>query len=148
MIPAFNEHGCLPEGIYDCTMEEAAQRFGVFQSSDRRPQLWDQFTEFIREAESCRLIEAVLLNGSFVTAENDPNDIDLVVVVSSDHDFSAEFQPSEYNVLSKRQVHRRFGFDLLVARSESEEYRRYLEFFKQVRLEPGRKKGILRIWLR
>jgi Family of unknown function (DUF6932) len=133
MIPAFNEHGCLPEGIYDCTMEEAAQRFGVFQSSDRRPQLWDQFTEFIREAESCRLIEAVLLNGSFVTAENEPNDIDLLVVVCSDHDFSAEFQPSEYNVLSKRQVYRRFGFDLLVARSESEEYRRYLEFFKQVR---------------
>jgi hypothetical protein len=148
MIPAFNEHGCLPEGIYDCTMEEAAQRFGVFQSSDRRPQLWDQFTEFIREAESCRLIEAVLVNGSFVTAENEPNDIDLLVVVCSDHDFSAEFQPSEYNVLSKRQVYRRFGFDLLVARSESEEYRRYLEFFKQVRLEPGRKKGILRIWLR
>jgi hypothetical protein len=148
MIPAFNEHGCLPEGIYDCTMDEAAQRFGVFQSSDRRPQLWDKFIEFMREAESGGLIDAVLLNGSFVTAENEPNDIDFVVVVSSDHDFSAEFQPSEYNVLSKRQVHRRFGFDLLVARSESEEYRRYLEFFQQVRLEPGRKKGILRIWLR
>ena len=148
MIPAFNEHGCLPEGIYDCTMDEAAQRFGVFQSGDRRPQLWDKVIEFMREAESCGLIDAVLLNGSFVTAENEPNDIDFVVVVSSDHDFSAEFQPSEYNVLSKRQVHRRFGFDLLVARSESEEYRRYLEFFQQVRLEPGRKKGILRIWLR
>ncbi len=148
MIPAFNDYGCLPEGIYECTMEEAAQRFGVFQVSDRRPHLWDKFIAFMREAESCGLIDAVLLNGSFVTAENEPNDIDLVVVVSSDHDFSAEFLPSEYNVLSKRQVHRRFGFDLLVARSESEEYRRYLEFFQQVRLEPGRKKGILRIWLR
>lgn len=148
MIPPLNEYGCLPEGIYDCTMEEVAQRFGVFQSSDRRPQLWDKFSEFMREAESCGLIDAVLLNGSFVTAENEPNDIDLVVVVSSRHDLSAEFQPSEYNVLSKRQVHRRLGFDLLVARSESEEYRRYLEFFQQVRLEPGRKKGILRIWLR
>lgn len=129
MIPAFNEHGCLPEGIHDCTMEETAQRFGVFQSSDRRPQLWDKFIEFMREAESCGLIDAVLLNGSFVTAENEPNDIDLVVVVSLDHDFSAEFQPNEYNLLSKREVHRRFGFDLLVARSESEEYRRSLEFF-------------------
>jgi predicted nucleotidyltransferase len=148
MIPAFDDYGCLPEGIYDCTMVEAAQRFGVFQTSDRRPQLWDKFIEFMREAKSCGLIDAVLLNGSFVTGENEPNDIDLVVVVSSDHDFSAEFQPGEYNVLSKRQVHRRFGFDLLVARSESEEYRRYLEFFQQVRLEPGRKKGIVRIWLR
>jgi hypothetical protein len=115
MIPAFNEHGCLPEGIHDCTMEETAQRFGVFQSSDRRPQLWDKFIEFMREAESCGLIDAVLLNGSFVTAENEPNDIDLVVLVSLDHDFSAEFQPNEYNLLSKREVHRRFGFDLLVA---------------------------------
>ena len=43
MIPAFIDYGYLPEGIYDCTMEEAAQRFGVFQSSDRRPQLWDKF---------------------------------------------------------------------------------------------------------
>ena len=74
------EEALIQEGwktlIYDCTMEEAAQRFGVFLSSDRRPQLWDQFTECIREAESCRLIEAVLLNGSFVTAKNEPNDID------------------------------------------------------------------------
>jgi hypothetical protein len=148
MIPEFNDYGCLPEGIYNCTMEEAAQRFGVFQSSDRRPRLWDKFIAFMREAKACGLIDAILLNGSFVTAEDEPNDIDLVVVVSSRHNFSAGFQPSEYNVLSKRQVHRRFGFDLLVARSESEEYRRYLEFFQQVRLEPGRKKGILRIWLR
>jgi hypothetical protein len=112
MIPEFNDYGCLPEGIYDCTMEEAAQRFGVFQSSDRRPRLWDKFIAFMREAKACGLIDAILLNGSFVTAEDEPNDIDLVVVVSSRHNFSAGFQPSEYNVLSKRQVHRRFGFDL------------------------------------
>jgi hypothetical protein len=148
MIPLLNEQGCLPEGIHDCTIDEAAQRFGVFQRSGRRPQLWDKFTEFMQEAKSCGLIDAILLNGSFVTAESEPNDIDLVVVVSSHHDFSAEFQPSEYNVLSKRRVHRRFGIDLLVARADSEEYRRYVGFFQQVRLEPGRKKGILRIWQR
>ena len=50
MIPAFNDYGCLPEGIYDCTMDEAAQRFGVFQRSVRRPQLWDKFIAFMREA--------------------------------------------------------------------------------------------------
>lgn len=90
----------------------------------------------------------MLVDGSFVTAKADPNDIDLVLVVSADHDLSADFQPNEYNVLSKRRVNRRFGFDLLVARAESEEYHRYAAFFQQVRLEPGRKKGILKIWLR
>lgn len=148
MIPPFNEYGCLPEGIYDCTIEEAAERFSSFQSGSQRQQLWDKFNEFIREAKACRLVDAMLVDGSFVTTKADPNDIDLVLVVSANHDFSADLQPSEYNVLSKRRVNRRFGFDLLVARVDSEEYRRYGGFFQQVRLEPGRKKGILRIWLR
>ena len=147
MIPPFDHNGCLPEGIYDCAVEEVSKRFGSFQSSDWRARLWAKFTEFLREAKACGLIEAVLLDGSFVTAKPDPNDIDLILIVPGNHDFSADFQPSEYNVLSKRQVSRRFGFDLLVARAESEEYRRYVEFFQQVRLEPGRKKGILRITL-
>jgi hypothetical protein len=147
VIPLFNEHGWLPDGIHDCTLDEAAARFGGFQSSDRRPLLWTRFSEFAREAKACGLVEAVLVDGSFVTAEPSPNDIDLVLIVSAHHDLAADFQPSEYNVLSKRRVNRRFGFDLLVARADSEEYRRYVGFFQQVRLEPGRKKGILRIWL-
>jgi hypothetical protein len=88
-----------------------------------------------------------VLDGSFVTAAPLPNDIDLLLVVSANHDFSVDFHPSEYNVLSKRRVHQRFSFDLLVARAGSEEYHRYVEFYQQVRLEPGRKKGIVKIWL-
>lgn len=129
-------------------IDEAQTRFGMFQRSARRSQLWGKFVEFVREAKACSFVEAVLLDGSFVTAQSDPNDIDLLLVVSRDHDFSGEFQPTEYNIVSKRRVHRRFGFDILVARADSDEYRRYVDFFQQVRLEPGRKKGILRIWLR
>jgi len=39
-IPPFNEHGWLPDGIHDCTLEEVAERCGTFQSSDRRPELY------------------------------------------------------------------------------------------------------------
>jgi len=92
-------------------------------------------------------LEAVLVDGSFVTAKPEPNDIDLILVVPAGHDFSVDLRPIEYNVLSQRRVRRRFGLDLLVARTDSEEYRRYVEFFQQVRLEPGGKKGILRIRL-
>jgi hypothetical protein len=126
----------------------AAERFGSFQSSDRRPQLWARFVTFMREVAACDFVEGVLVDGSFVTAVAEPNDIDLVLVLSVDHDFSADFRSSEYNVLSRRRVNRRFGFDVLVARADSEAYRRYLGFFQQVRLEPDRKKGILKIWLR
>ena len=92
-------------------------------------------------------MRSVLLDGSFVTAKPAPRDVDLIVVVSGDHDFSAELTAAEYNVVSKRSVFRRYGFDLLVAREDSEEYRRYLSFFQQVRLEPHLRKGILRLVL-
>ena len=109
--------------------------------------MWRNLTEFVREVRTCALVRGVLLDGSFVTKKPDPADIDLILVVPGDHDFSAELTPAEYNVVSKRSVFRRYGFDLLVAREGSEEYRRYLAFFQQVRLEPQLRKGILRLVL-
>ncbi len=73
-IPPFNEHGWLPDGIHDCTMDEAGVRFGGFQRSDRRPQLWARFVRFVREDKARGVAEAVLANGSIVTAKPDPND--------------------------------------------------------------------------
>jgi len=55
--------------------------------------------------------------------------------------------PAAYNALSKRRVHRRHGFDVLVACADSEEFWRYVRFFQQIRFEPGRNKGILRLKL-
>jgi len=85
-IPALDQYGLLPDGIHDCTLEEAAGRFGTFQGSDRRPRLWARFMAFVREAKACGLVEAVLVNGSFVTAEPRPNDIDLVLALAPGHD--------------------------------------------------------------
>ena len=81
MIPTLNEHGLLPEGIHECTLAEAEARFGRFQTTDRRPQLWSRFMEFVREAKASGMVEAVLVDGSIETAQPAPNDIDLVVVV-------------------------------------------------------------------
>ena len=66
MIAPFNENRCLPEGIHDCTMDEVAERFDSFQSSDRRPHLWVRLTEFIREAKACDFIEALVVDGHAV----------------------------------------------------------------------------------
>jgi hypothetical protein len=146
-IPAFNEDGFLPMGIHDCTVEELKVRFGTFQQSDRRSHLFTRLEAFLAEARASGIVQSVLVNGSFVTVAPEPNNIDLIVVVAPDHSFSADLSPREYNVLSKRSVHRRHGFDLLVACADSEEYRRYVRFFQQIRFEPGRSKGILRLKL-
>jgi Family of unknown function (DUF6932) len=147
MIPALNDYGYLPEGTYDCTVDEAAKRFGVFRSSDRRPRLWERFTEFIRQLKECGFVETVIVDGSFVTAKPAPSDVDLVLVVATSYDFSADLPPAHYSLLAQRRVRRRFGFDIVVVKDGSENLELAIAFFQQVKQRPGVKKGILRIRL-
>lgn len=128
-------------------MDEAAERFGAFLRSDRRPQLWARFTEFMREVKACGLIDAVLVDGSFVTATSDPNDIDLVLVVSAGYDFSTDLAPMVYNLLAQHRVRRRFGFDIVVVKNGSENLAQAVAFFQRVKQRPGVMKGILRLEL-
>jgi hypothetical protein len=146
-IPPQNEHGLLPPGIHDCTVDELQARFGNFKGSDRRPLLWAKFTDFLRETQSSGLIEAVLLDGSFVTAKPDPNDIDLVLVVAATHDFGADLLPHQYNVLAQQRVRRRFGLDIVVVKSGTDNLAQAVAYFEQVRQRPGLKKGLLRVAL-
>jgi len=145
-IPGFNEHGWLPEGIHDCTLEEEAAQFSLFQRSDRRPQLWTRFMEFIREAKASGLIDAILVDGSFITADPVPNDIDIIiVVVSAHHNFSVALPPAPYNVWSQRSVRRQFGLNIVVVKQGSENLAQAVAFFQQVRQRPAAKKGLIRI---
>jgi hypothetical protein len=146
-IPALNKDGLLPEGIHDCTLGEIEARFGSFQGTDHRPRLWAALRAFLRELKAAGLGSALLVNGSFVTAKPAPEDIDLILVLPAGHDLSRDLSPAEYNVLSSQRVRRRHKLDLLVTRADSDQYRRYLSLFQQVRLEPSKTKGILRIQL-
>jgi hypothetical protein len=147
MLPPLNEHGLLPEGIHDGTFEEVETCFALFQQSDRRPLLWAKFREFFRLAKASRLVDELLLDGSFVTAKPDPNDIDFVVDVSATHDFAADLSPDEYNLLSKRRVRLRFGFDIVLARAGTDDVTETADFFQQIRGQPHLRKGIVRIRL-
>jgi hypothetical protein len=146
-IPPLDQNGFLPVGMHDCTLAEIKARFGTFQHSDRRLRLFEKLEVFLSEAAKTGLVVSVVVDGSFVTAKPEPNDIDLIVTVPAGHSFAADLSPSEYAVLSKRRVHKRHGFDVLVVWDNSEEYWRYVRFFQQIRFEPGRAKGILRVTL-
>lgn len=146
-IPALNEHGLLPPGIHDCTLQEVEVRFGAFRGSDRRPGLWASFKEFFSEVQMVRFALALVIDGSFVTEKLLPNDVDVILVLPSSHDFDRDLSPAEYNVVSAQRVKRRHKLDLLVTRADSDQYRRYVRLFEQVRLEPERLKGMLRIVL-
>ncbi len=146
-IPELNEDGFLPEGIHVAALEEVQERFGRFQSTDRRPDLFSKLSLFLAEVRACGLVESVIVDGSFVTAKDEPSDIDLILVLRPDHDDRGELRPFEYNTLSKRRVRRRFRFDILIARQGSDQRKKYVDLFQRVKGLPDLRKGVVEVRL-
>ena len=88
-----------------------------------------------------------MIDGSFVTGKPEPNDINLVLVLPFAHDVAADLSPAQYNLVSKRRVQSRFGFDIVVVREDTGELDEAVAFFQQVRYRPDLRKGILRLLL-
>jgi hypothetical protein len=146
-IPSLDPDGFLPVGLHDCTFDQIALAFGSFQGSDRRPQLFARLCALVREATDVKFIRSILVDGSFATAKPDPNDIDLILVLSKAPDLAADLLPHEYTLISKRRVQKRYGFDMVAVREETVEFEEAVAFFERVRQQPGRRKGILRLSL-
>jgi hypothetical protein len=144
-IPPLTGAGLLPEGVHECTLDDIRERFGLFQRMDRRPVLFSRLIEFLKEARESAMVEAVCVDGSFVTAADIPNDIDLILVVRKDFNLAVDLLPAQYNLISRAHVQRRFGFDIVAVRSGSPEVDEAVSFFQQVRGRPDDRKGILRI---
>jgi uncharacterized protein DUF6932 len=146
-IPNLDTTGFLPVGVFDCTLLEVRLRFGTFQGSDRRPRLFSRLEELVGSMGASGLFEMLLLDGSFVSAIATPNDIDLIAVLPPDHNFERDLSMSDYALVSRTMLKRRFGFDVVLARRDSSLYRAYVEFFSRVREAPHLRKGLLRLRL-
>jgi hypothetical protein len=144
-IPELNENGFLPEGIHEASLEEVRERFGRFQRTDQRPALFARLSTYLAEVRASGLAEAVILDGSFVTAKDEPSDIDLILVLRPDRDDRAELRPFEYNAVSKHRVRRRFRFDVVSAREGSDEYEESVNFFQLVRGQSDLRKGVIKV---
>ena len=146
-IPALNRDGFLPPGIHECSLDEIRPRFGGFQQRDRRPHLFTRLEELVTAMAGSGLFESVLVDGSFVTAKPAPNDVDLLAVLKAGHDFEQDLPVSDYALVSRSILRRRFGFDVVVVEGNSIVYETYIEFFGRVREAPDLRKGILRLRL-
>ncbi len=143
----FVSEGFLSPGIHECTFDEIRGRFGSFQESDRRPALFQRLAQFIQAIRRQELFEEFIIDGSFVTSKSAPNDIDLVAVLKTGHDFERDLPMSEYAMVSRALLHRRFGFDVLIAESATAMYESYIEYFSRVREMPNLRKGLIRLRL-
>ena len=68
-IPVLEKSGFLAPGVHECTLAEIRVRFGSFQGTSRRPDLFDKLEAFIVAARSAGIVRSLVVDGSFVTAE-------------------------------------------------------------------------------
>ncbi|MFP4192839.1 MAG: DUF6932 family protein, partial [Candidatus Hydrogenedentota bacterium] len=132
MLPASDEHGLLPPGIHGTTMEEIERRYGSFQNTSRRPRLFEKLEEFVEDVRKAIPGAQLLIDGSFVMGCVDtPSDIDLVLLLPTHWDMSAGVTPSEYNLISRKRVRAKYGFDVFPAIVGSDAERYWADFFQQ-----------------
>lgn len=157
VIPTLTSVGLLPPGIHVLTLKQVEEFFGKFQKSDRRCRLFARLTTYLRELRAAGWAVGVILDGSFVMkCVDEPDDIDLLVILPNGWDRAAELPPHEYNLLSHRMAKRLYKFDVFAAEEGTDEQARWEEFFAGVNvkwenaplhLPAGLKKGLVRIAL-
>jgi predicted nucleotidyltransferase len=84
MIPVFDNDGNLPEGIHRISQPDLLNYFG--SSSSRRKWLGERIKELLDLAKATGKIERIFIWGSFVTAKDSPNDLDVFIVVNDNFD--------------------------------------------------------------
>jgi hypothetical protein len=78
MIPPLDEHGYLPPGIHRATLAEIEERFGK-NAEIRRAQM--ESVCWLVDLARATGITRIIINGSFVTNVQEPNDVDCVLLV-------------------------------------------------------------------
>lgn len=151
---ALTEHRLLPAGVHDLTLDEVETLFGRFQRTDRRRALFAKLVEYVNDVKGAGWNAGVIVDGSFVMpAVDEPEDIDILLVLPEDWDMTSEIRPFEYNLIARKRTRRRYGFDVFAVRARSPELQAMVAFFQQVNvkwseplgLPPGLVKGIVRI---
>jgi hypothetical protein len=142
-IPALQENGFLPPGLYLADLDEIWKRFG--RTSDRRRMLFNRLQMFV---DAARHVEALrmFLAGSYVTAKMNPKDIDIVIWVGE--------RFLELLELGDKQA---LDLELMFLTREPKEafavfdedgWNAWLDFFSSVKYREGEWKGVVEVRLR
>jgi hypothetical protein len=86
-LPAFNEEGDLPPGVHRATLPEVLEPFG--RGSVQRCAVADRLRRVYQLVTSTGQLARVVVFGSFVTAEDDPNDVDIILLMEDTFDLAS-----------------------------------------------------------
>jgi predicted nucleotidyltransferase len=126
-------------------LAEIEARFGSFHGDDQRVRLYEKLKRYLSELFQLEHVEEVFLDGSFVSAKTNPDDVDLLIVFKSTFDLASPVTPAEYNVLDRRRIRRTYNFDAIPVISNTESCEAWINYFQQDTRRPGLLKGLLRL---
>jgi hypothetical protein len=86
-LPAFNADGDLPPGVYPVTMASVLARFGG--GTAQRRTVAGRLVRLWQLANATGKVSRFVVFGSFVTAKDDPNDVDVVMIMDDSFDVAA-----------------------------------------------------------
>ena len=81
--PEFNEHGDLPPGVHEATLEEILNHFGA---TSRRKIIARRLERIFQLARSTTHLSRFIIFGSFITARPEPNDVDIFMLMEDSFD--------------------------------------------------------------
>jgi hypothetical protein len=142
MIPNFRDDGYLPEGLHVATEAEVTFRLG--SGTPRRRRLILRLRHWLELSRRTH-VRRFLLDGSFVTAKQEPNDVDAVALLADDfeqqisHGLDAALELEEM-LLTRRP-------EEIFAAEDTRDWNDWVEFFSRTREADGRRKGLLEIQL-
>jgi len=142
MIPAFRDDGYLPEGLHVATEAEVTLRFGTATSRRRRLALrLRRWLELSRSVRAKRLF----VDGSFVTAKPDPNDVDAVVWLGAD--FVDRVSRGDVDAVELEMMLVTRQPEEIFAAEDRRDWDDWVEFFSRTRESDGRTKGVVEVKL-
>jgi hypothetical protein len=141
-IPEFRQDGYLPEGLFLASEAEFTFRFGT--QSRRRQRLIHRVRRWIELAKLVRAMR-LFIDGSFITAKPEPNDVDAVVLLSNDFEMQIAANSEAAMELEEMLLTRR-PEEIFAAENDTD-WNDWIEFFSRTREPDGRRKGLVEIAL-
>ena len=139
-IPQFRADGYLPEGLYRASEAEVLFRFGT--SGRRRRQLALRFRHWIELGGAVGAVR-LLVDGSFVTAKDAPNDVDAVLQIPPD--FQKQIEEGSPAALELEEMFLTRRPEELFAAEDETDWNEWVEFFSRTREPDGRRKGLVEV---
>jgi hypothetical protein len=87
-IPPLRIDGTLPPGFYDATLDEIFAAFPPITA--RRRILNETLTDFVATVKQLGFVQEIAIDGSFITAKREPDDVDLVVLTPGIYQLDGE----------------------------------------------------------